>query len=358
MKVALVCPYAWDVPGGVQSHVRSLAACLRRRDHDVMIVAPARGRDADGATVVGRSVPIPANGSIARLGLGPTTWVRVRRALADFQPDVVHAHEPLIPGASLYALLQSNGPVVGTFHAAAESSVGYAAARPVLARAAARLRARTAVSDAARSLVARYFPGDYRLTPNGIDHDRFAQANPEDLGPGKHVVFLGRIERRKGLEVLLQAMARIPDLGADLVVVGRGPEERHARALETRLMLRVRFVGAVSDEEKARLLRRADVFCAPALGGESFGIVLLEAMAAGAPVVCSSLEGFRAVAGRAAVLVEPGDPGLLADALRRVLSDGSLSRRMRAKSAEVSAGFDWGRLVGNIEEIYERATRP
>lgn len=355
MKIALVCPYAWDVPGGVQSHVRSLAATLSARGNEVLILAPARGRDADGATIVGRAVPIPANGSIARLGLGPTAWMRARRALEDFAPDVMHLHEPLIPGAALYALMTGAAPAIGTFHAAAERSVGYAAARPVLARAAGRLTARTAVSDAARVLVARYFPGDYRLTPNGVDHRRFAGASAAELGPGKHVVFLGRIERRKGLEVLLQAMARLPKLNADLIVAGRGPEERRARALAARLMLRVRFLGAVSEEEKTRLLRAADVFCAPALGGESFGIVLLEAMAAGAPVVCSSLEGFAAVAGRAAVLVEPGDPGLLADALRRVLTDDTLRDRMRAKSSQVSAGFDWGRLVVNVEDIYERA---
>ncbi|MDQ4065597.1 MAG: glycosyltransferase family 4 protein, partial [Actinomycetota bacterium] len=285
------------------------------------------------------------------------TWIRGRRALEDFAPDVMHLHEPLIPGAALYALTTGAAPAIGTFHAAAERSVGYAGAQPILARAAARLTARTAVSDAARGLVARYFPGDYRLTPNGVDHDRFARAEAMDLGPGKHIVFLGRIERRKGLEVLLQALARIPDLDVGLVVAGRGPEERRARSLVTSLMLPVRFLGAITEEEKARLLRAADVFCAPALGGESFGIVLLEAMAAGAPVVCSSLPGFSAVAGRAAVLVEPGDPGLLADALRRVLTDESLARRMRAKSAEVSAGFDWGRLVANVEDIYERTLR-
>jgi phosphatidyl-myo-inositol alpha-mannosyltransferase len=355
MRVALVCPYAWDRPGGVQTHIRSLARVLGARGHDVTVLAPSLGRIAgDGVTIVGRAVTIPANGSVAPLSFGPMVAARTRRALDAFRPDVVHAHEPLIPSVSLLALLGASAPVVGTFHAAAERSIGYMVGKPLLERAADRLAARTAVSDPARSLIARYLPGDYALTPNGVEIDAFKVARPADLGPGKKVVFLGRLERRKGLEVLIQAMTRLRTIDAELVVAGGGPEEKRARALARRLMVPARFLGRVGDDAKASLLARADVYCAPGLGGESFGIVLVEAMAAGAPIVCSSLAGFAAVAGNAAVLVEPGDPGYLADALRRVLGDDGLTMRMRKASRRTASGFDWHRLVGNVEGIYSR----
>ena len=355
MRIALVCPYAWDRPGGVQTHVRSLARALRERGHVVRSFAPRLHRVAgDEVHIVGRAIPVPANGSVAPLAFGPLTARAIGVALEEFQPQVVHLHEPLIPSLSMLALLRSDAPAVGTFHAAADGSAGYGVARPVLGRIAGRLRARTAVSDAARALVARYFPGDYALTPNGIDTSIYAAAEPADLGPGRHVVFLGRLERRKGLEVLIQAMTRLRDVDCDLVVIGKGPEERAARALARRLLVPTRFLGTIADDDKAAILKAADVYCAPGLGGESFGIVLVEAMAAGAPVVCSSIPGFKAVVGGAAAVVEPGEPGYLADALRRVLSDDGLADRMRAKSLQVSAAYDWGRLVGHVESIYER----
>jgi len=354
MRVALVCPYAWDRPGGVQSHIRSLARSLQARDHDVAVLAPARGRGTTGATIVGRALGIPANGSVAPISFGPAVAARVGRVLESFGPDVVHAHEPLIPSVSLLALMRATAPVVGTFHAAAEGSLGYKVAKPLMQRAAARLAARTAVSDSARALVARYFPGDYALTPNGVHVEAFAAARPADLGSGKKILFLGRLERRKGLEVLIQAMTRLRDFDVELVVAGAGPEERSARALADRLKIRACFLGRVGDQHKASLLTRADVYCAPGLGGESFGIVLVEAMAAGAPVVCSSLPGFTAVAGGTAVVVEPGEPGYLADALRRVLQDEALAMKMRKASRRTARAFDWDRLVGNVLSIYGR----
>jgi phosphatidylinositol alpha-mannosyltransferase len=291
---------------------------------------------------------------VAPVSFGPAVAARTRRALDAFRPDVVHAHEPLIPSVSFLALVGTSAPVVGTFHAAAEGSVGYLMGKPLLERAARRLAARTAVSDPARSLIARYLPGDYALTPNGVEVDAFKAVRPADLGPGRKVVFLGRLERRKGLEVLIQAMTRLRTIDVELIVAGAGPEEKRSRALARRLMVPARFLGRVGDDAKASLLARADVYCAPGLGGESFGIVLVEAMAAGAPIVCSSLTAFATVAGGAAVLVEAGDPGFLADALRRVLGDDALALRMRKASRRTASGFDWNRLVGNVEGIYER----
>jgi len=341
--------------GGVQSHVRGLSRALGARGHDVTVIAPHSRKISaeEGLVFVGRAVGIPANGSVAPLSFGPLAGAGVRRALAALEPDVCHLHEPLIPSLSLLALWASSAPCVGTFHASAEGSIGYRAGRVVLERAARRLAVRTAVSDAARHLVARYFPGEYVLTPNGVDTAAFAPTATEKRE--RTVLFLSRIERRKGLEVLIQAMARMRDVGARLVVAGDGPEARAARALAQRLQVEAEWRGVVSDHEKAELFRTAGVYCAPGLGGESFGIVLAEAMAAGAAVVCSDLPGFRAVAGGAARLVPPGDAGALAGALRGVLTDESEAATMRKLSVRMSGLFDWSRIAGGVEGVYERA---
>lgn len=352
-----MCPYAWDRPGGVQSHVGGLAGALRSRGHEVAVVAPAAsgGRPPDGIVVAGRAVGVPANGSIAPIAFGPRAAAAVRRALDDLEPDVVHLHEPLVPSLSLLALTGRPRPCVGTFHAAAQRSTGYAAARPLLGRAAARLNARTAVSDAARALAARYFPGDYALTPNGIDPARFASVRPAGFGSRPTVLFLGRIERRKGLVVLMQAMARVRDLDAVLVVAGTGPGEGRYRRLAQSLAIRTQWLGRVPEDDIPGVYAGASVYCAPALGGESFGIVLLEAMAAGAPVVCSDLAAFRAVAGPAAAFAPPGDAGELAFALRTVLADPSRRAEMARHGRRIAASFSWDRLVPGVEAVYRRA---
>jgi phosphatidylinositol alpha-mannosyltransferase len=356
--VALVCPYAWDRYGGVQSHVKSLARSLRARGHVVRVLAPAARRPqvrairGKGAVIVGQAVPIPANGSVAPVAFGPGAGATTRRALRNFRPDVLHLHEPLVPSVSLMALLNSGVPAVGTFHAAAHRSLGYGASKALLDRAVRRLAVRTAVSDAARDLVARYFPGHYVLTPNGVDVARFTSAEPLEWGPGLKVLFVGRIERRKGLEVLIEAMAELGDLDASLVVAGDGPEAVYGRALARRLRVPVRWAGPLSDEDLPRAFHTADVYCAPNLGGESFGVVLLEAMAAGAPVVCSRLAAFRAVAGNAATLVAPGDARALAGELRRTLSDPARSKSMREGGRRRAAAFDWEHLVEGVERVY------
>jgi phosphatidyl-myo-inositol alpha-mannosyltransferase len=359
VKIAIVCPYAWDRPGGVQTHVKSLARALGSRDHRIAVIAPRAARASppeDGVYLVGRALSVPANGSVAPLAFGPLTAAGVRRTLRDFDPDVVHLHEPLIPSLSLMALWNTRRPTVGTFHAAAESSMGYRLGRPMLQRTARKLDVRSAVSDAARDLIARYFPARYVLTPNGVDVDRFSTASPLELPSGpKRVLFLSRIERRKGLEVLVQAMTRVRDIEVELLVAGAGPEERACRSLARRLQVRARWLGHLSDGDVARAYRSADVYCAPGLGGESFGIVLAEAMAAGLPVVCSDLPGFRAVAGGAANLVPAGDAGSLADALRTVLTDDARAAAMRAGSARIARAFDWSRLVVGVEKAYADA---
>ena len=359
MHVALVCPYAWDRPGGVRSHIASLARSLRARGHRVDVIGPrSMGRTEAGdsdVVVVGRALGVPANGSIAPIAFGPRAAAGIRRVLSNARPDVVHMHEPLIPSLSLLTLLSWSGPAVGTFHAARSSSDAYRLASPLLNKLIERLTIRTAVSDAARALVARYFPGEYRLTPNGVDVLGFSEAPLENLGPGRTILFLGRVERRKGLEPLIQAMTRLRDLNVTLVVAGDGPEARRCRRLAEQLAVPARFLGAVGDGRRARLLRSTDLYCAPGLGGESFGIVLVEAMAAGAPVVCSDLPGFRSAAGAAALFTPAGDTGRLADALRMVLSDRGRADSMRAAGTRSARMFDWSRLVPNVESIYEEA---
>lgn len=341
--------------------MRALGRVLSGRGHEVQILAPSsltlthQVGGPGNVKLVGRAIGIPVNGSVAPLTFGPLAAAGIRTALRDLEPDVLHLHEPLIPSLSLLALLNSRLPAIGTFHASAEGSMGYRLAKPVLRRAAQRLAVRTAVSDAARGLVAAYYPGDYELTPNGIEVERFSSAEPLDLGAGMKVLFLGRLEQRKGLEVLIRAMSQLSDLPVELVVAGTGPEESRCRSLASRLDVPARFLGRLGEEELPRIYRAADVFCAPGLGGESFGIVLLEALAAGAPVVCSDLDGYRAVAQGTAELVPAGQVGPLAAALRLVLTDDSHAADLRKRSHRTAAMFDWTRLVAHVESLYERA---
>lgn len=359
MKVAIVCPYAWDRFGGVQTHVRSLAAALRRRDIEAVVIAPTSGevtREEPGVRIVGRALPVPANGSVAPLSFGPLAAAGMRRELRDLDPDVVHIHEPLIPSLSLLALWNAKTPTVGTFHAAAESSAGYRLARPVLERAARQLTVRTAVSNAARALVETYFPGDFTITPNGIDIERFEKASAMTMTEGpQSILFFSRLEKRKGLEILIRAAAQLVDVDFELVVAGAGPHERSARSLAKSLRVNARFLGRVDEADVPGMFRSAALYCAPALGGESFGIVLLEAMASGVPVVCSDLPGFREVSAGASSLVPPGDVDALAVELRRLLSADDERATMSERSRERAALYDWDVLVGDVEKIYEQA---
>ena len=366
MRIALVCPYAWDRPGGVQSHIRSLAPALVARGHEVSVFAPTAGRRTTAALggpapytveTVGRAFPVPANGSVAPISFGP----RVARALAQkltaSAPDVVHVHEPLIPSLSLLALDASDRPIVGTFHAARAGSAGYRVARAWLTARATRINRRTAVSRAARALANRYFPGDYVLTPNGVDVRRFSAAAPLDLGAKKTVLFVGRAEKRKGIDTLVQAVALLGDDDVRLAVVGEGPRLRPARSLAARLHVDALWLGRLDDDDLARAYRSADVYCAPNLGGESFGIVLLEAMAAGAPVVCSDLDAFRDVAGEAARYAPVGNPQALATQLHGVLRGGKEVAARVETGRERVARFDWRRLARELDDLYAEARR-
>lgn len=343
VRVALVCPYSWSVPGGVQSHVSGLAAELRRRGHEADVLAPADG-PAAGVRVLGRSVPIPDNGSVQRVALSPAAAARTVRALRRGRYDVVHLHEPMLPAPCLTALALRPAPLVGTFHMAADSRRWYRVFAPLCRRALARLEVRIAVSEQARRHVAATCPGDYVVVPNGVTLPGAPDAAPA-AGRPPRILFVGRPEPRKGLPVLLDAFACV-DGGSHLDLVGPsgdfGP--------------RVTAHGRVDDARRSELLRGASVLCAPSLRAESFGLVLVEAMAAGVPVVASDLPAYRAVLPRdCGVLVPPGDAGALAEALSRVLGDRELRAGMSAEGPAAAARYGWERVGARILELYEQA---
>lgn len=353
MRVGIICPYSLSLPGGVQAQVLGQARALRNLGHETRILAPCDGPPPDrGVTPLGRSVPFAANGSVAPLAPDPACAMRTLRALRDEAFDIVHLHEPLCPGPTLIALLAGRVPLVGTFHRAGANGV-YRGLRPVFRRLSRRLAVRCAVSADARATAEAAIGGSYELVFNGIEVERFAKATPWP-STGPTVLFLGRHEPRKGLSVLVDALAHLP---ADVRVwiAGFGAETA-ALTEATRADRRVEWLGRISDAEAAARLRGADVFCAPSLRGESFGVVLLEAMAASTPIVASDLPGYRNVA-RAeeqAVLVPPGDPVALAAGIRRVLDDASLADRLAAAGDIRANELSAERLAERYVDLYAR----
>ncbi|MGH2704744.1 MAG: glycosyltransferase family 4 protein [Actinomycetota bacterium] len=348
MRVGLVCPYDWSHPGGVRTHIEGLSAALERAGVEVEILAPS-SRPEPQIFWLGRTVGIPANGSIARLCFSPSARRRLQARIARGDLDLLHLHEPAAPSTSLLALTLRPPAVVATFHAARDRSLAYLLARPALRPLFRRIDERIAVSTAARALVAAHFPGRYRLIPNGVDSSRFrgAAPDPELASLKPFVLFVGRNERRKGFEVARAAVRQLRRR-LDVRLVAAGIDGEPQRPWEVRL-------GAVSHERLPGIYAAADVFCAPNLGRESFGIVLLEAMAAGAPVVCSDLPGFREAAGDVAWYAAPNRPGEFADRLADALTDEPARRRMSLRGQQRAAEFDWERLALRVLETYTQA---
>jgi phosphatidylinositol alpha-mannosyltransferase len=362
VRIGLVCPYPWDVPGGVMAHVRGLALELISRGHDVGVLAPVNEADPvlePWVTDAGKPMPIPYNGSVARVMLGPVSATRSRRWLRDGDWDVVHIHEPMSPSISMSTLLQVDRPVVATFHTSNVRSRAMAAFEPLLLSGLEKIAVRIAVSPAARRTVVEHLGGDAILIPNGVSLAAYTHAEPLP-SRGPVVAFVGRIdEPRKGLAVLLEAWAAVTAAVPGVVLRIAGPGEPPED-----LPPGVELLGLVDEETKARLLRGATVFAAPNLGGESFGIVLLEAMAAGAPVVASDLDAFRAVldAGRSGLLTPAGDAPALARALVALLGDAAGRNRLSAAGLVRAGEFDWATVADRIVAVYvaagERATAP
>jgi phosphatidylinositol alpha-mannosyltransferase len=353
VRIGLVCPYSLTLPGGVQNQVLGLARTMRGLGHDVRVLGPCDGPPPDsGVTPLGDSIPTAANGSMAPIAPDPSAQLRTIRALRDERFDVVHLHEPLAPGVTHTALVVKAQPLVGTFHAAGEIAA-YKWMSPLARWALAKLDLRFAVSEDAREMAQRNVGGSYELVFNGVELGPYAKAEPWP-SQGPTILFLGRHEPRKGLAVLLEAMQELP-AGVRLWVGSDGPETIALRQ-QYAGDVRIEWLGRISDREKVARLKAADVFCAPSLGGESFGVVLIEAMAASTAVVASDLPGYANVAraGRDALLVPPDDPVALAGALRAVLADDALASGLVASGRERAAEFSMQRLAEIYLEAYGR----
>lgn len=351
MRVGIISPYSLSLPGGVQGQILGLARSLRGLGHETRVLGPCDGPPPElGVTPLGASIPTAGNGSFAPLAPDPACQLRTMRALWDEDFDVLHLHEPIQPGPTQTANYLKAAPMVGTFHAAGHISF-YDRMGPALRWLARRLDVRVAVSEDARAMARTHLHGEYRVLFNGVEVDRFAKASPTaTVAPT--VFFVGRHEDRKGLSVLLESLAHLP---ADLKVwvAGTGPQTEE---LQTRFGddARIEWLGRISDAEVAERMAGADVFCAPSLHGESFGVVLLEAMAARTPIVASSLSGYTNVAraGRDAVLVEPGDSRALADALWSVLSSPQRCEELVESGMERAEEFSMDRLAERYAAIY------
>ncbi|MBF6348663.1 MULTISPECIES: glycosyltransferase family 4 protein [Nocardia] len=361
MKIGMVCPYSFDVPGGVQAHVVELAQVFRERGHKVSVLAPASDSTElpDFVVSAGRAVAIPYNGSVARLSFGPTAYTRIRKWIEDNDFDVLHIHEPNAPSLSMLALKIAEGPIVATFHTSTTKSLILATFQGVLRPYHEKISGRIAVSELARRWQVEALGSDAVEIPNGVDVQAFSRAPllPGYPRPGGTVLFLGRYdEPRKGMQVLLGALpalaARHPDV--EILVVGRGDEARLRREAGP-LARHLRFLGQVSDTEKAAAMRSAEVYVAPNLGGESFGIILIEAMAAGTAVIASELDAFRRVLrdGAAGVLVPTGDSTALAGALDDLLTDDSRRAELVRTATQVVGSYDWPVVAEQILRVYE-----
>lgn len=364
MKIGIVNPYSWDVPGGVGFHIRDLALKLRSRGHDVRVLTPSTSDDLpEWITSAGSSVSIPFNGSVANISVKPTILKRTRRWLADNDFDVVHVHEPVVPSVSMAAAMLSRAPLVGTFHAALGRSVSRAIASAPMRLYMERIGVRIAVSEEARRTLIEHHGGDAVIIPNGVETASFRSASPLERWEASTdrpvIVFLGRLdEPRKGLSIFAGAIGSVLERfpGARFLIAGRGdaPDIREAVA---RFGESVSFLGGISDEEKESLLAGASIYVAPQTGGESFGIVLVEAMAARTAVVASDIPAFRAVLedGRAGALFETGSSESLAATLIDLLGDPGRLDELSDAGQRASAQYDWEVVADKVFEVYKLA---
>jgi len=353
LRIGIVSPYSLTVPGGVQQQVLGLARSLRAKGHEVRVLGPCDGPPPDAfVTPLGNSLPTAVNGSIAPLAPDASAALRTIRALNDEAFDVVHVHEPLVPGPSLTALLVKMAPVVATFHSAGESAA-YRTFSRQLKWVASRIDIRVAVSKDAVELAQRYIGGEYEVLFNGIELGDYStpSASPRENA----IFFIGRHEERKGLSNLLEALAQLPP-DVRLWIASDGPQTAELK-IRFGSDSRIEWLGRISDSEKISRMSRASVFCAPSLHGESFGVVLLEAMAAGTPVVASNLDGYRNVAtdDETALLVEIGNVASLTSALTRVLTEPQLATRLTANGRKHAQRFSMDALADRYIEMYERA---
>jgi phosphatidylinositol alpha-mannosyltransferase len=369
MRIALVSPYDFPFPGGVTQHISYLDKHFRELGHEVKIIAPCAGSEpeqlADNVVVTTTKViSIPFSGSTARIPYSPLVNWRVRKALHEETFDIVHAHEPLTLPVPIMALTHSRAVNVGTFHAYRDTHVIYRYGRRIFQPFFDKLDGKIAVSEAAKDTVARYFGGEFVIIPNGIDVQRFGgdevQPIAEYLDGRPNILFVGRLEPRKGFRYLLRAFPQVKEEfpRARLIVVGAYEKEEVAEHLlyaREHHLTGVKFVGRVSDDDLPRYYRTCDVFCAPSTGFESFGIVLLEAMAAGKPTVATDIPGYRDLLadGREGFLAEPKNESALAQAIIRILKNPGLQRSMGAEGRAKAGHYSWRQVALQVLEFYE-----
>ncbi|CAM8633559.1 glycosyltransferase family 4 protein [Candidatus Planktophila dulcis] len=361
-RIGIVCPYGWDTPGGVQSHVGDLAQYLIRQGHFVSVLAPAIDEEnlPDYVTSAGRPIAIPYNGAVARVLFGPIAFSRVRQWIANGNFDVLHLHEPAIPSISLLACWAAEGPMVGTFHAAAKRQKVTFAVAPILEPVIEKLTARIAVSEAARETLTEHLETDAIVVPNGIYTDLYRDGVIDQRWTGNTLGFIGRFEeKRKGLDVLVAALpsiiAKFPDL--KVFVAGPGDAQEVLKEIDPYLHSRFKFLGRISESEKANFLASVGLYIAPNTGGESFGIILAEALAGGASVVASDIPAFDSLLGQGAygTLFASEDSQDLAKKVIALLGDEEGRRAIAQRGKKYAQEFDWDVVAEKIYDVYEMA---
>ena len=361
-RIGIVCPYGWDTPGGVQSHVGDLAEYLIRQGHYVSVLAPAIDEDKlpDYVTSAGRPISIPYNGAVARVLFGPIAASRVRQWITNGSFDVLHLHEPAIPSISLLACWAAEGPMVGTFHAAAKRQKVTFAVAPILEPVIEKLTARIAVSEAARETLTEHLETDAIVVPNGIYADRYRDGKVDSRWTGNTLGFIGRFEEtRKGLEVLVNALpsiiAQYPDV--KVFVAGPGDKDAFLKNVDSQLHSRFTFLGRISEEEKANFLTSVSLYIAPNTGGESFGIILAEALAGGASVVASDIPAFDSLLGHGmyGTLFQSENSDDLAKKVIDLLGNEGKRREIASRGKLYAQEFDWDVVAEKIYDVYEMA---
>lgn len=362
LSIGIVCPYGWDTPGGVQNHVRDLAEFLINAGHNVSVLAPALDEKQLPNYVVsaGKPISIPYNGAVARILFGPKAFAHVRQWIAAGDFDILHLHEPAIPSISLLACWAAEGPMVGTFHAAAKHQKVIYAIGPILEPAIEKLSARIAVSEAARLTLTNHLETDAVVIPNGIYAKRYANGEPQERWSGNTIGFIGRFEEpRKGLQVLLDALPIIARFAPDVrvLVAGPGDPKEVEESIDPQLRHRFEFLGRISEKEKADFMSSVALYVAPNTGGESFGIILAEGLAGGACVVASDIPAFDSLlgSGEFGALFESENSAELAKVVIELLRDREKRNVFARKGKEHAQIFDWDVVAEQIFSIYEMA---
>ena len=360
LKIGIVCPYSWDTPGGVQNHIRDLAEFLISAGHEVSVLAPAIDETSLPNYVVsaGKPISIPYNGAVARVLFGPVAFARVRQWISQGEFDLLHLHEPAIPSISLLACWAADGPMVGTFHAAAKRQKIIFAIGPILEPAIEKLSARIAVSEAARLTLTDHLDTDAVIIPNGIYASRYANGKKQSKWQGNTIGFIGRFEEpRKGLSVLVEALPIIARFAPDIKVFVAGPGDPKdvEKSIDPQLRQRFEFLGKISEEDKADFMASVSLYVAPNTGGESFGIILAEALAAGACVVASDIPAFDDLLGQGqyGALFASEDPTELAKVIIDLLRDEQKRRQLSVAGKGRGQSFDWALVAQQIYSVYE-----